>query len=45
VAQCWKQKAPKIRESERKAAEEAYAVARQAYEKILSESYDDRGAK
>jgi hypothetical protein len=42
VDQCWKQKAPRIRESERKAAEEAYAVARKAYEKILSESYDDR---
>lgn len=42
VAQCWKQKAPKIRESEKAAAEEAYAVARKAYEKILKESFDDR---
>jgi hypothetical protein len=45
VAQCWKQKAPRIRETERPAAEEAYAVARRAYEKILAESYDDRAAK
>lgn len=42
VAQCWKQKAPRIRDSEKKEAEEAYAVARKAYEKILQESYDDR---
>ncbi|WP_254510089.1 CehA/McbA family metallohydrolase [Anatilimnocola floriformis] len=42
VAQCWKQKSPKIRDSEKAAAEEAYAVARKAYEKILKESYDDR---
>ena len=42
VAQCWKQKAPRIRDSEKAAAEEAYAVARKAYEKILKESFDDR---
>ena len=42
VAQCWKQKSPKIRDSEKAAAEEAYAVARKAYEKIFKESFDDR---
>jgi hypothetical protein len=42
VAQCWKQKAPRIRDSEKVAAEEAYAVARKAYERILKESFDDR---
>lgn len=37
-----KQKSPKIRDSEKAAAEEAYAVALKAYEKILKESFDDR---
>ncbi|MCH2373851.1 MAG: CehA/McbA family metallohydrolase, partial [Planctomycetes bacterium] len=41
VDQCWKQKEPGIRESERAAAREAYAVARTAYQKILAESEDD----
>jgi hypothetical protein len=39
---CWKQKQRAIRQSERPAAESAYEVARKAYTKILSESYDDR---
>ncbi|QDU28590.1 hypothetical protein ETAA8_36930 [Anatilimnocola aggregata] len=42
VAQCWKQKAPKIRASELPAAEAAYQTATQAYEKILRESFNDR---
>lgn len=37
---CWKQKLPKIRESERQAAADAYEVARQAYRKILVEAAD-----
>jgi hypothetical protein len=35
---CWKQKYPRIRESERKAAAEAYDAARQAYRIILAQS-------
>ena len=38
---CWQQKVTRIRPSERAAAAEAYAVARQAYAKILSESETD----
>ncbi len=39
---CWKAKEPRIRESERPAAAAAYQVARDAYARILAESYDDR---
>ena len=39
---CWKAKKEQIRASELEAAEDAYDVARQAYERILSESFDDR---
>lgn len=42
VNQCWKQKAPRIRDTERPAAEAAYDQARQAYAKILEQSFDDR---
>jgi hypothetical protein len=38
---CWKAKQPAIRKSEQAAAADAYEVARKAYAKILSESYDD----
>jgi hypothetical protein len=38
---CWDSKSPKIRESERPAAAEAYEVARQAYRKILAEAAAD----
>jgi len=38
VDQCWRQKAPKIAERERPAAERAYEHARQAYRRILAET-------
>jgi hypothetical protein len=38
VDQCWSQKAPKIAQAERGAAEKAYEFARQTYRKILAES-------
>ena len=38
---CWKQKVKQTRASEQATAAEAYAVARQAYAKILSESLAD----
>ena len=41
VEKCWKQKEPRIRAEEKAAASAAYDVARQAYQKILSESFDD----
>jgi hypothetical protein len=41
VDQCWWQKEPKYRESERAAASQAYDVAREAYRKILAESEQD----
>jgi len=39
---CWNSKKGKIRKHELEAAEAAYEVARQAYRKILDESFDDR---
>jgi hypothetical protein len=41
VDQCWSQKEPKYRESERALAAQAYDVARAAYRKILAESERD----
>jgi hypothetical protein len=41
VDRCWESKSPQIRESERAAARAAYDHAREAYRRILSESYDD----
>jgi hypothetical protein len=38
---CWKQKVKQTRPAEQPAAAEAYAVARQAYARILSESKED----
>ena len=38
---CWQQKEPQIRAAEKKAAEAAYDVAREAYRRILRESADD----
>ena len=38
---CWKQKAPAIRESEKKEAEAAYDFAREAYRRVLAEAGDD----
>ena len=38
VDQCWKTKHPNIRESDRKAAGEAYEKARQIYDRIITES-------
>lgn len=38
VDQCWSQKSPLIRESERAAARDAYDHARSAYRKLISES-------
>ena len=38
VDQCWSQKAPRIRESERETAREAYDHAREVYRKRLAES-------
>jgi hypothetical protein len=42
VEQCWKQKEPQTRPTEKVAARAAYDVARDAYTKILAEAYDDR---
>jgi hypothetical protein len=39
---CWNQKVKLTRESEKEAAKAAYDVARQVYQAILSEAYDDR---
>ena len=39
---CWKQKEKQIRAAEKPAAAAAYDVARRAYARILSESFDDR---
>jgi hypothetical protein len=41
IENCWREKSPRIRESERAAAKEAYDLARQAYEKIRDESVKD----
>jgi hypothetical protein len=41
VDQCWSQKRPQIRESERDAARQAYDHARTAYRKLLDESDDE----
>lgn len=41
VDQCWKNKAPAIKESEKAAAASAYDHARRSYEAILAESFDD----
>ena len=41
VDTCWNSKKNQIRASEKEAAEAAYEVAREAYRKILAESYDD----
>ena len=38
VDQCWSQKAPKIAEREKAAAEAAYEHARQVYRRILAET-------
>ncbi len=42
VDQCWKSKVNNIRPAERDAASAAYDVARAAYRKILTESFDDK---
>src|SRR5262245_784494 len=42
VETCWNQKVRLTRESEKQAARAAYDVARQTYEKVLAEAYDDR---
>jgi len=39
---CWNSKSPQIRDEEKPAAAAAYQAARQAYERILAESFDDR---
>ena len=41
IDQVWLEKAMNIRSTERAAAREAYGVAREVYEKIAAESYDD----
>jgi hypothetical protein len=41
IANCWKEKSPRIRESERTAAKDAYEVARRQYEKIRDECVAD----
>jgi len=41
VDQCWTQKRPQIRESEREAARQAYDHAREAYRRLLAESTDE----
>ena len=38
VDQCWTQKAPRIRESEKQAAREAYDHARETYRRLIRES-------
>jgi hypothetical protein len=42
---CWNQKVKLTRNSEKEAANAAYDVARQTYEKILAEANDDRGSE
>jgi hypothetical protein len=42
VDRCWKSKERLIREGERDAAKAAYEAARQVYEKLAIESFDDR---
>jgi hypothetical protein len=42
VDRCWKSKERLIREGERDAAKAAYDAARQLYEKLAIESFDDR---
>ena len=42
VETCWNQKVKQTRDSEKVAAKAAYDVARQTYEKVLQEAYDDR---
>jgi hypothetical protein len=39
---CWNQKVKLTRDSEKQAAQAAYDVARQAYDKVLQEAFDDR---
>ena len=39
---CWNAKSPRTRESEKKAAKAAYDHAREVYERIVGESFDDR---
>jgi hypothetical protein len=41
VERCWHSKAPQIRESERQAARDAYDHAKLAYEKIMTDAFDD----
>jgi len=41
VDQCWTQKRPQIRESERDAARQAYEHAREVYRRLLAESVDE----
>ena len=41
VDQCWSQKRPQIRESERDAARQAYEHAREVYRRLLAESTDE----
>lgn len=38
---CWEKKSPQIRSSEQEAAKKAYDVAREAYDRIAKESFDD----
>jgi hypothetical protein len=38
---CWEKKSPQIRDTEKEAAKRAYDIARSAYEKIITESFDD----
>ncbi len=41
VDQCWSQKRPQIRESEREEARQAYEHARTVYRRLLEESVDE----
>jgi len=41
VDQCWTQKRPQIRESEREAARQAYDHAREVYRRLVAESVDE----
>ena len=41
VDQCWTQKRPQIRESEREAARQAYDHAREVYRRLIAESADE----
>jgi hypothetical protein len=45
VDTCWNQKVKLTRDSEKQAAQAAYDIARQTYEKILGEAFDDRRAE